>query len=296
MNPVVSVLLPTYNRAHSLPEAMSSVLDQSFGDLELIIVDDASTENIEAIVSDFGDPRIRYFRLERNSGAAAARNVGLAEARGRYIAFQDSDDIWLPGKLARQVELLESQPPNVGVVTGLKILYGRDAARIYGPGRVTCAPDPAKRMTLEEDQLKRSLLDCRISLQNALFRRDCLPEITWFDPLAKASNDWEFVVRLAQHKLILEVTEPVVLAMISPDSISTKPRKRATGYLRILQKNKHVFERYPQEYGSFLYLAGMALYRCGRKRAGRHLLLHSLRLRPANALSLARGGLRMLIR
>lgn len=296
MHPAVSVVLPTYNRAHSLSGAIRSVLDQSFRDLELIVVDDASTEDIEAVIANFGDPRIRYLRLERNSGAAAARNVGMAETRGRYIAFQDSDDIWLPGKLARQVELLEGQPPNVGVVTGLKILYGRDAARIYGPGRVACAPDPAKRMTLEEDQLKRSLLDCRISLQNALFRRDCLPEITWFDPLAKASNDWEFVVRLAQHKLILEVTEPVVLAMISPDSISTNPRKRATGFLRILQKNKHVFERYPEEHGNFLYLAGMALYRCGRKRAGRRLLLRSLRLRPANALSLVRSGLRRVIR
>ena len=295
MTPAVSVVLPTYNRAHILPGAMRSVLDQSFGDFELIVVDDASTEDIEAIVANFGDPRIRYCRLECNQGAAAARNAGLAEARGRYIAFQDSDDIWLPGKLAAQVQLLESQPPNVGAVTGLKVLYGRDSARVYGPGRVTCAPDPSKRMTLEEDQLKRSLLDCRVSLQNALFRRDCLPERTWFDPLAKANEDWEFVIRLSQHTLVLETAEPVVLAMISPDSISTQASKNAKGYLRILQKNKDVFEKYPQEYGSFLFLLGAALYRCGKKRAGRSLLLQSLRLRPANAFRLVRGGVRKLL-
>lgn len=296
MNPVVSVILPTFNRTHCLPGAMRSVLDQSFKDLELIVVDDASTEDIEAVVSGVGDPRVRYLRLDRNSGAAAARNVGLAEARGSYIAFQDSDDIWLPGKLARQLELLEAQPPEVGVVTGLKIIYGRDTARVYGPGRVDCAPDASRPITLEEDQLKRSLLENRISLQNALFRRDCMPDMTWFDPLAKANNDWEFVVRLTQHKLILEVIEPVVFAMISSDSISVVPRKKATGYLRILHKNKHVYERYPNEYGSFLYGAGMALYRCGRKRVGRQMLLQSLRLRPKNALRLLRGGLRRLIR
>ncbi len=155
MHPAVSVVLPTYNRAQSLPGAMRSVLDQSFGDLELIIVDDASTENIEAIVADFGDPRIRYLRLDHNSGAAAARNVGMAETRGQYIAFQDSDDIWLPGKLARQVELLEGQPPNVGVVTGLKILYGRDAARVYGPGRVARTAVPGDVPSAGGGQPKR---------------------------------------------------------------------------------------------------------------------------------------------
>lgn len=292
MNPTVSVILPTYNRSQSLPAAIRSVLDQSFEDLELIVVDDASTEDIEGLVTGIGDARLRYIRQPQNGGAAAARNTGLAEAKGRYIAFQDSDDLWLPGKLARQVELLEAQPPEVGVVTGLKILYGRDAGRTYGAGRVTCAPDPAGKLKLSDDQVKDSLLNCRISLQNALFRRDCMPDMVWFDPLAKASNDYEFVVRLVQHKKIYEVTEPVVLAMISDDSISTKPRKRATGFLRILKKNKAVFERYPNEYGSFLFTLGTTLRACGRGKMARSLILESLRLRPANVLRMARGALR----
>ncbi len=292
MNPTVSVILPTYNRSDSLPASISSVLDQTFEDLELIVVDDASSEDIESVVKAMNDPRLRYLRQAQNGGAAAARNAGLAIATGRYIAFQDSDDLWLPGKLERQVALLDEQPPEVGVVTGLKILYGRDAARIYGDGRVTCAPDPAGKLELSDDQVKDSLLNCRISLQNALFRRDCMPDMVWFDPLAKASNDYEFVVRLVQHKKIFEVVEPVVLAMISTDSISTKPRKRATGFLRILRKNRAVFERYPDEYGSFLFTLGTTLRACGRTKMARALILKSLRLRPANALRLARGALR----
>ncbi|MEM6374717.1 MAG: glycosyltransferase family 2 protein [Pseudomonadota bacterium] len=284
MNPTVSVVLPTFNRAQILPAAMRSVLDQDYRDLELIVVDDASTEDIEAVVKAVDDPRVRYMRMPHNGGAAAARNFGLQDVRGQYIAFQDSDDLWLPGKLTRQVELLEAQPPEVGVVTGLKILYGRDKGWVYGPGRVDCAPDPANRLKLSQDQVRHSLLENRISLQNALFRRDCMPDMVWFDPLAKANNDWEFVVRLVQHAKIYEVIEPVVYAAISDDSISMRPRKGLTGRLRIFRKNKHVFERYPREHGRFLYALAGALHKCGKKRLGRRVLLKSLQLHPPNAL------------
>ncbi|MCR8726836.1 glycosyltransferase family 2 protein [Frigidibacter sp. ROC022] len=292
MNPAVSVVLPTFNRLRSLPAAMRSVLDQSYRDLELIVVDDASTEDVETVVTGFNDPRVHYLRCPVNGGAAAARNAGLVEARGRFIAFQDSDDLWLPGKLGRQVELLENQPPNVGAVVGLKILYGRDAARNYGPGRVTCAPDPKRRMTLQEDQLKRSLLDSRISVQNGLFRRDCLPDIAWFDPRARANEDWDFTIRLARHTRVLEQTEPVVLAMISPDSISTNARRNVTGYLRIMKNHGDVFRRYRRELGEFQFLLGRALLRVGRRKAGLGLIFRSLQSRPLNLLTMGKAGAR----
>src|SRR5437870_5691947 len=98
----VSVILPTFNRSGSLPAAISSVLNQSITNLELIVVDDASTEDIEGLVSDIRDDRLKYIRRAVNGGAAAARNTGLAAATGDYIAFQDSDDLWLPGKLETQ--------------------------------------------------------------------------------------------------------------------------------------------------------------------------------------------------
>jgi glycosyltransferase involved in cell wall biosynthesis len=296
MSPTVSVILPTFNRSRTLPAAMRSVLDQSFRDLELIVVDDASTEDIAALVAGVGDPRIRYLRHDRNQGAAAARDTGLAAAGGRFVAFQDSDDLWLPGKLDRQIGLLERQPPRVGVVTGMKVLYGRDAAGTYGPGLVFCAPDPARRITLDEDQLKHTLLDCRISLQNALFRRDCMPDLVWFDPLAQANEDWEFTIRLVQNTLIFEDPEPVVFARISSDSISTKPRINATGYTRILKKNRDIFRKYPREYGIFTYNYGLALMRAGRRRAALRWLAKSLVLRPANIARALRSIGRRIIR
>ena len=118
MPPKVTVILPVYNRSGSLEDSMRSVLNQSFRDLELIVVDDASTEDLRTIVEAVGDPRVRYIRQARNGGASVARNAGLAAARGAFIAFQDSDDLWLPGKLARQMEMLQAAPADVGVVTG----------------------------------------------------------------------------------------------------------------------------------------------------------------------------------
>ena len=102
-SPVVSVIIPTYNRAHLIGRAIRSVLDQTYQDWELIVVDDASTDDIPGIVKGFTDGRVKYIRHDENKGAAAARNTGIQAARGAYIAFLDSDDEWLPEKLERQV-------------------------------------------------------------------------------------------------------------------------------------------------------------------------------------------------
>ena len=112
----VSIVIPTHNRAHLIRRAIGSVLNQIYQDFEIIIVDDASTDNTREVVESLNDQRIRYIRHENKRGAAAARNTGITSASGKYIAFQDSDDKWLPEKLGRQVEILESSPSEVGVV------------------------------------------------------------------------------------------------------------------------------------------------------------------------------------
>ena len=106
--PLISVIMPTYNRAHTLPRAIRSVLAQTWENLELIIADDASADNTRQLVLAIPDRRLKYVRNEINRGAAAARNLGLSHARGEYIAFQDSDDEWLLDKLTIQMEALRS--------------------------------------------------------------------------------------------------------------------------------------------------------------------------------------------
>lgn len=277
----VSVILPTFNRARSLFVSAQSVLQQSYRDLELIIIDDASQDDIGEVAAALSDPRVTYVRRDTNGGAAAARNTGLAAANGQFIAFQDSDDLWLPNKLKLQLEIMKQLPDEVGAVFGWKIVYGRDPNYHYGVGRVACAPAPAGVLRLDDDQVERFLSGNRLSLQNALFRRHCMPGSAWFDPCAKADNDWEFAARLAQNTRIYEHPEPVVLAFISSDSISTVSRKKALGLLRIAKKNRHIYANYPSVSARHKLKIARMLFKMGKYRFGRSLLLSALLEHPA---------------
>lgn len=105
--PLVSVIMPAYNSSETLAYSIQSVLDQTFPDWELLVIDDCSPEPLKPIVDHFQDARIRYIRLEKNGGVAQARNCGIQAARGRYIAFLDSDDLWLPEKLEKQLQFMQ---------------------------------------------------------------------------------------------------------------------------------------------------------------------------------------------
>lgn len=107
MNDLVSIITPTYNCARFLKETIQSVLNQTYQNWEMLIVDDCSTDNSEEVIKSFNDYRIKYFCNEKNSGAAVSRNRALREAKGRWIAFLDSDDLWMPEKLEHQIRFME---------------------------------------------------------------------------------------------------------------------------------------------------------------------------------------------
>lgn len=276
----ISVILPSYNRSATLLAAMNSVLTQSHADFELIVVDDGSTEDIESIVRSVSDNRIRYVRRAQNGGAAAARNTGLEHARGDYIAFQDSDDLWLPGKLEKQLALICALPSYIGVVVGAKILYGRDDNWNFGTGCVAHAPRPEGRLRLDEDQLGHLLTENRVSLQNALFRKSCFPSVTWFDTCATANEDWGFAIQLAKHTTIYEDIEPVVLGFISNDSISMDRRKQTIGLMRILRHNRDALSIRKKQRSVMLMDVGSYLFTTGKRRTAMKFLLAALVSHP----------------
>lgn len=276
----VSVILPVYNRSSSLEHAMRSVLDQSYRDLELIVVDDASTEDLRPVVDRFGDPRVSYVRLAVNGGASAARNAGLAAAEGRFIAFQDSDDLWLPNKLKMQIDLLEGLPPEIGVVLHSKVLYGSGPDGSYGVGLVSMRPPPNRMMLPGEDQVRKYLIENRISLQNALFRRDCYPDARWFDDVTRSNADWAFTSSLAQHTKIAEYPDPVVMAFSSPDGISKLKRAKAIGLIRIVKRNRAAYARYPDAYGMMMWRIGRILARHGKRRMARRFYIEGFKNDP----------------
>ena len=107
MNELVSIIMPSYNTGKFIQETLDSVFAQTYTNWEIIIVDDCSTDNTDEIVGAIQDERIRYFKNEKNSGAAISRNRALCEARGKWIAFLDSDDLWHPTKLEKQIRFME---------------------------------------------------------------------------------------------------------------------------------------------------------------------------------------------
>ena len=186
MSTLVSVIVPTYNRAGVLREAIESVRDQECQDWELIVCDDGSTDDSDQVVADYrDDPRIRYFRQE-NRGQAVARNLGISHAQGDFIGFLDSDNRWLPHKLAVQVPYLEVHPE-------VDVLYG-DIERIDGAGRTW--PSPVRRR-YSGVVWKDLLIDNFVTFNTALVRADKLRAIGGMDETVRRGDDYDLWLRLS---------------------------------------------------------------------------------------------------
>lgn len=234
--PIVSIVIPAYNRASLLCRAIGSVLAQSFTDFELIVVDDASTDNTEEVVRGFGDPRIRYLRHEENRGGSAARNTGIKAAQGRYIAFQDSDDEWLIEKLEKQVSLLESCDESVGVVYSGMLRWDGQSAVYFPPAKVA----------MREGDISSQILDRSfIGTPTLLIRRECLERIGGFDERLPRFQDWEMVIRLALTTHFRLVDEPLVIAYDTTGSITRNKAVSVRAREIILDKHFAALEKNP---------------------------------------------------
>ena len=277
--PLVSVILPGYNRARTLPKAMQSVLVQNYANLELIVVDDASSDDTAAVVAACPDPRVRYLRHERNQGAAAARNTGLAVARGEIIAFQDSDDEWLLDKLETQVAALLDAGDDYGACFGGKILHGRDAGGRFGDRRACYVPDAAPE-SLSGDIRPVLLRRNVISPQTMIMRRAVLERVGGFDTRLPCNNDWEFMLRLSGCTKVLYTGRPAVVAFISDDSISKKTKNKALSLMVIMKKLPEVFAGEPQVYAECFFRIARHLQALGKPRSAARFAARAAQLNP----------------
>ena len=137
---LVSIIMPSYNTADYIAESIQSVLEQSYTDWELIVVDDCSTNNTDEVIKPYlTDGRIKYFKNEKNSGAAVSRNHALREAKGKWIAFLDSDDLWMPDKLEKQIRYMEMNGYHFSYTNYSEINAEgqRNGVTVTGPKRVT---------------------------------------------------------------------------------------------------------------------------------------------------------------
>lgn len=198
--PKVSVIIPAYNREHTIGRAMRSVLHQTFQDFEIIVVDDGSTDGTAKVIKRFRDPRIRHLHHEKNRGAAAARNTGIKAACGEYIAFLDSDDEWLPEKLDEQIGALQNAPDGVyASCTGL-FLHLIDTNLVIK--KIPCQP---------ASWFKHLLLGCDLSPGATLVvHKSSFDKVGLLDDTLLRFEDWDWLLRyLKEYQLIL-VQKPLV--------------------------------------------------------------------------------------
>lgn len=280
MNDVlVSIVLPTYNRAHLLPCSINSVLQQTIRNIELIIVDDGSTDDTAAVVASYKDPRIRYIPLEKNQGVGAARNTGLKLATAPYVAFQDSDDFWLPEKLQLKLAALDAADEDVGVVYCGRLIYGRDDNNQYGERCVSYVPSRTKK-TVAGD-LYTSLLSGNILTTTMLLaKREIMLATGGFDLTLRADEDWDMALRLAQQTKFAFVHIPLIIAYVSEDSISRDFGACAEALIRIVEKHKTALAAHPSIYAQHLFSIGRAYTKLGQPQNARLYLLRAAKTDP----------------
>lgn len=199
--PKVTVIIPTYNRSAYLRNAIASVLAQTYTDLEILVVDNASCDNTREIVEGFKERPIRYIRHESNRGGAVARNTGIAHSQSEYIAFLDDDDEWLPNKLEAQMNIFEQCSPQVGAVYTGHRNVNRDT------GETTLIWRPLKKGKLHEELLKKNWVGPTSSV---VLRRECLEKVGTFDERLPSFQDYDLWIRIAQEYLFEFVEEILV--------------------------------------------------------------------------------------
>jgi glycosyltransferase involved in cell wall biosynthesis len=220
----VSVVVPTRNRSRLLAVTLRSVLHQRDVELEVIVVDDGSSDDTAAVVAGLGDPRVRVVRHEISQGPSAARNRGAAEARGRWVAFIDDDDLWAPDKLARQVQAAQaarrdwSYTGSVNIADGFRIVYGQPP---LPPGEVVAA--------------LRHYNAIPGGGSNVVVRREALRRAGPFDTHLRGGEDWEMWIRLAEAGPPAWVRSPLLAYRVHPSNSSLDVAEIVRGARRIEQ-------------------------------------------------------------
>jgi glycosyltransferase involved in cell wall biosynthesis len=226
----VSAVIPVYNRPAAVRRAIDSVLAQTFQNFEIIVVDDASTDDTVAAVTAYLDPRIKLIRHDRNRGGSAARNTGIRASSARYVAFLDSDDEWLPSKLEKQLQVFEQSKDNLGLV-----YVGTE--RIFADGLIQ--RDVPKR----RDDLAKRLLTVNVVGETSvgMVRRSALDAVNGFDEELPASQDMDLWLRLCEQ-FPADIVPEVLVRVVKADD-----RGRITASVDATTRGRELFRRKHRE-------------------------------------------------
>ena len=269
-SPKVSVVIPTYNMARFLPEAIESVLGQPFQDFEVIVVDDGSTDNTQAVVARFGS-RIRYVR-QQNAGPSAASNHGDEVAEGEYLLNLDADDVVMEGALEKAISVMDSAP-DAGFCYG-QVRYMDEEGRELELAREW--PDRSGLMTARQVILE--LLNFRYILPSAvLFRRTCFREVGRYDGTLGYGEDSELFARMARRYPVAYIAEPLAWRRKHKGGITAilDLDRQELAWMKILEgaKDPSAFGLSRQRLAFYVYLAlARQAYGTGMRTTRRYLL------------------------
>jgi len=271
----VSVIMPTFNNAKYIASAIDSVLAQTFQNFELIVVDDGSTDNTKQIMDAYlkTDSRIKYVYQENSGGAARPKNTGIKIAGGIYIAVLDSDDIWLPSKLERQVRVLKKSEDSTGLVS-CSFLVKKDG-KIQGKIFINQYSKQLQNIMLRDYLGPGSCV---------LYKKTALDKVGLFDENLRTSQDWEMRIRLLQFYEVSVVNQPLVIYLLHQENISNLSIDvREKDYEYIFNKHINLYERNSNLLSSYFYYNATRFLSAGNSKKARENITHSLKLKKNDA-------------
>jgi glycosyltransferase involved in cell wall biosynthesis len=287
--PLLSVIIPCFNHASFVGEAIEAVLAQSLGDLELIVVDDCSQDNSKEVIEKYvrHDPRVRAIYHEINQGISPTRDSAIRVARGEYLAFCDADDMWMPTKIGRQLELLEKNPEHDVAYCDAAIIneYGMETGGRFSD-RFSVPGDGSGR--LFEHLCTRNF----INIQTAVLRRECIMDSGYFDDGEgiRLVDDWWFWLRVSYRHSFIYTDE--VLAKYRVHGKSTGLVQGLAYDINRIKLFHRILRYYPsipsKAKSEIYYHVGMALKSLAKKKYARRCFVRSMELKRSNLRALCR--------
>jgi glycosyltransferase involved in cell wall biosynthesis len=277
-NPLLSIVIPTRDRPHLLPRALKSALEQTIDDLEVIVVDDASTQPVDLP----SHPRLRTIRLSSSRGGAGARNAGTEAARGRWIAYLDDDDLLLPQMAAASLAALEETtlPAPVAAISGIEVVNAQNQVT------KTRLPPPVRlrgcHFSLEELEPGKSYN----TKQTLVVEREVIRKIGGWDESFRSRVHTDLFLRLNPVCSLLGL--PIVTYQLyshEGDRVSRNPSLRQESFERLIYKHRELFNAHPKMFAHFVYEHACMSYKLGQRRAAFSSFCWAIGLAPIHTLS-----------
>ncbi len=267
----VDVIIPTYNRESFLRKAIASVLNQTFADVTIIVVDDGGEDTTRHVVEGFKEERIKYIRNKMNMGEGRVRNIGVLNSTANYIAFLDDDDEWLPEKLELQLDLLEERSPKVGgVYTGVTAIQNPGGAILYN--RI-----PEKRGDIYHEMIRENVVG---TSSTVLLRRECFERVGLFDESIPYGLDYDMWIRISKDFHFECIEKSLVNYHVHKGQLTNDTKKLIAGEEAMLRKYESFFALDRRSYSKRYSYLGLLYRENGDIRKAWNSSLKALKIYP----------------